>query len=84
MKHVDVWYEVAERKVGLALIVEDDAIFVPFLKEEIHSHDLIAAINNGILRLNGPCMKRTAKPISDNERRDQNPMIVIGTCLQLS
>ena len=33
MKHADVWYEMAERKVRLGLILEDDVIFVPFFKE---------------------------------------------------
>jgi len=79
MKHVDVWYEMAERKIGLALIVEDDAIFVPFFKEKF-TRMIYAAINKGILRLNGSCVKPKEKAISDDEWIDQNPMIVIGTC----
>ena len=35
MKHADVWYEMAERKVRLGLILEDDVIFVPFFKEKL-------------------------------------------------
>ncbi len=79
MKHADVWYEMAERKVGLGLIVEDDAIFVPFFKEKF-IRMIYAAINDGILRINGTCVKPKEKSISNDERINQNPMIVIGTC----
>ncbi len=82
MKHADVWYEMAEEKVGLGLIVEDDAIFVPFFKEKL-TRMISAAINEGILRINGTCIKSKVKPISKDERIDQNPMIVIGTCFSL-
>jgi len=79
MKHVDIWYEMAERKMGLALIVEDDTIFVPFFKEKF-TRMILFAINNGILRMNGTCIKSNKKSISKDERINQNAMIVIGTC----
>jgi GR25 family glycosyltransferase involved in LPS biosynthesis len=79
MEHVDAWYEMAERHVGLALILEDDAIFVPFFKEKF-TRLIHAALRNGILRTNGSCVKPSEKPISNDERIHQNPMIVIGTC----
>ena len=79
MKHVDVWHEIAKKKVGLALIVEDDVIFVPFFKEKF-TRMIYAAINEGILRINQTCAKSKGKPIANNERINQNPMIVIGTC----
>jgi GR25 family glycosyltransferase involved in LPS biosynthesis len=79
MKHVDVWYEMTEEKVGLGLIIEDDAIFVPFFKEKL-TRMISAAINEGILRINGTCIKSKEKSISNDERINQNPMIVIGTC----
>jgi GR25 family glycosyltransferase involved in LPS biosynthesis len=47
MKHVDIWYEMAEQKIGLSLIVEDDAIFVSFFKEKL-IRMLYEAYNNGI------------------------------------
>jgi GR25 family glycosyltransferase involved in LPS biosynthesis len=80
MKHVDVWYEMAERKVQLALILEDDAIFVPFFKEKF-TRMIYAAIDNRVLHMNETCVKRKEKAISNDERINQNPMIVIGTCL---
>jgi GR25 family glycosyltransferase involved in LPS biosynthesis len=83
MKHVDVWYEMAERKVSLGLILEDDAIFVPFFKEKL-TRTICSAISTGILRLNKTCISpRKNHPISMNERIEQNPMIVIGSCLNI-
>ncbi|CAM4777215.1 unnamed protein product [Rotaria magnacalcarata] len=79
MKHADVWYEIAERKIPLGLILEDDAIFVPFFKEKF-ARMIYTAIHSGALRINGTCAKSNERPISDNEWIDQNPMIVIGTC----
>jgi GR25 family glycosyltransferase involved in LPS biosynthesis len=79
MEHVDVWHEIAEKNVQLGLIIEDDAIFVPFFKEKL-TRMIYAAINEGILRINGTCIEAKNKSISNNERIDQNPMIVIGTC----
>jgi GR25 family glycosyltransferase involved in LPS biosynthesis len=79
MEHVDVWYEMAERKLRLALILEDDAIFVPFFKEKF-TRMIYAAIHKGVLRINGTCVKSEKEPISSDEWIHQNPMIVIGTC----
>ncbi len=69
----------AEQKVGLGLILEDDAIFVPFFKEKF-TRMIYAAINYGILHINRTCVKPKDKPISDDEWINQNPMIVIGSC----
>jgi hypothetical protein len=80
MEHVDVWYEMAKEKIGLGLILEDDVIFVPFFKEKL-TRMIYAAINEGILRINGTCIKSEEKSISNDERIRQNPMIVIGACL---
>lgn len=82
MEHVDLWYEIAEQKVPLALILEDDAIFVPFFKEKF-TRMIYAAIKSGALRINETCTKPKEHPISDNEWIHQNPMIVIGSCFNL-
>jgi GR25 family glycosyltransferase involved in LPS biosynthesis len=79
MEHVDVWYDMAEKKIRLALILEDDAIFVPFFKEKF-LRMISKAINNRILRINETCVKAKEKSISDDEQTNQNAMIVIGTC----
>lgn len=79
MEHVDVWYEMAEKKIPLGLIFEDDAILVPFFKEKF-TRMIYAALDKKILRLNGTCPEPPTKPISNDETVQQNPMIVIGTC----
>jgi GR25 family glycosyltransferase involved in LPS biosynthesis len=79
MEHADVWYEVAEQKIQLALILEDDAIFVPFFKEKF-TRMIYTAINTGILHLNETCVKPKEKSISNNERINQNAVIFIGIC----
>jgi GR25 family glycosyltransferase involved in LPS biosynthesis len=68
MKHADVWYE-----------LEDDVIFVPFFKEKL-TRMILAARRSGVLRLKGSCAVPTGKAISNDERINQNPMFVIGTC----
>ena len=82
MKHADVWYEMAERKIPLGLILEDDAIFVPFFKEKL-TRMILAARRSGALRLNGSCAESKDNVISEDEWIDQNPMFVIGTCFNL-
>jgi GR25 family glycosyltransferase involved in LPS biosynthesis len=82
MKHVDVWYEMAEKKVGLAVILEDDAIFVPFFKEKL-TRTIYKAIHSGILHINQSCAKLKEKSILNDEGINSNPMIVIGTCLNI-
>jgi GR25 family glycosyltransferase involved in LPS biosynthesis len=79
LEHVDVWYEIAERKVPLGLILEDDAMFVPFFKEKF-TRMIYAAVNSGALRINGTCAKPTQNKMQTDEWIHQNPMIVIGTC----
>jgi GR25 family glycosyltransferase involved in LPS biosynthesis len=79
MKHVDVWYDMVEQKLQLGLILEDDAIFVPFFKEKF-TRMIYTAIDKGVLRINGTCVKPKKEPMLSDEWIDQNPMIVIGTC----
>ena len=83
MKHVDVWHDITQQNVSLALIIEDDAIFVPFFKEKL-TRMIHSAVNKGFLRLNGSCIEsKTNKQISNDERINQNAMIVMGTCLNI-
>lgn len=82
MKHVNVWHTIADKNIRLALILEDDAIFVPYFKEKL-SRMIYTAIKYGILRINGTCVEPAKKPMSNHERIYQNPMIVIGSCLNL-
>jgi GR25 family glycosyltransferase involved in LPS biosynthesis len=79
MKHVDVWHEIVEHKISLALILEDDPIFVPFFKEKFNRF-IYTAIRTGALRLNQTCLNQTNNSISDQEWFNQEPMFVIGIC----
>jgi GR25 family glycosyltransferase involved in LPS biosynthesis len=79
MEHADIWYEMAERKVPLGLILEDDAIFVPFFKEKF-TRMIYAALRSGALRLNRTCTMAKRRQIAKSEWIHQNPMIVIGSC----
>ncbi|UJR20074.1 hypothetical protein I4U23_023206 [Adineta vaga] len=82
MEHVDVWYEIAKEKIRLALILEDDVIFVPFFKEKF-LRMISTAIHVGALQLNRTCVERREGHISKDERIEQNPMFVIGSCFHL-
>ena len=35
-QHVDAWYSIAKRNLSFALILEEDMVFVPFLKEKFN------------------------------------------------
>ena len=82
MKHVDVWHDIVERNIQLALILEDDVIFVPFFKEKL-IRMIYAAFNSNALQINERCVKAKWRSISNDKWTHQNPMIVIGTCLNL-
>ncbi|CAF2868436.1 unnamed protein product [Rotaria sp. Silwood2] len=79
MEHIDLWYELAEQKIQLSLILEDDVIFVPFFKEKF-TRMIYAAIESRALRINETCAESKEHRISDDEWINQSPMIVIGTC----
>src|SRR5271170_7078558 len=83
MKHIDVWHEMVSRQISLALILEDDSIFVPFFKEKFN-RVIYTAIRTGALRLNKTCLNQTQNKIDDQEWINQEPMIVVGSCLDLS
>ncbi|CAF1140185.1 unnamed protein product [Adineta ricciae] len=81
MEHVDTWYEIAERNIRLALILEDDAIFFPYFKEKL-LRMIYRLLHTGALRFNKICLTQKRKQIASNEWIDQNPMFVIGTCFR--
>jgi GR25 family glycosyltransferase involved in LPS biosynthesis len=79
MKHVEVWHEIVEHNISLALILEDDPIFVPFFKEKFNRF-IYTAIRTGALRLNRTCLNQTNNSINNQEWFNQEPMFVIGIC----
>ncbi len=70
------------RELSLALILEDDALFVPFFKEKLN-RIIYNAIRTGALRIKEPCFTRPAARISEYEWIHQEPMFVIGICFEL-
>jgi len=85
MEHVDIWHDIVTRNSSLSLILEDDAIFVPYFREKF-DRTIYTAIRTGILKIGGltQCIKE--KPhLSKNsdEWFEQEPMIVVGSCFQL-
>ncbi|CAF1534904.1 unnamed protein product [Adineta steineri] len=82
MKHLEAWHDIVIRKLFLALILEDDPLFVPFFKEKFN-RVIYTAIRTGALRINKTCHNRPAKSIANNEWIQQEPMLVIGACFDM-
>jgi GR25 family glycosyltransferase involved in LPS biosynthesis len=82
MKHLEAWYDIAKRKLFLALILEDDPLFVPFFKEKLN-RVIYTAIRTGALRISKTCFTRPVTSISNNEWIQQEPMLVIGACINM-
>lgn len=84
MEHVDIWYDIVRRNLSLALILEDDAVFVSAFAEKLN-RTIFNAIRTRALKIGGvtQCMKGKVRlsPTSD-ERIHQDPLIVIGSCMQ--
>lgn len=79
MKHLDTWYDISMRGLPLALILEDDPLFVPFFKEKFNRF-IYNAIRTGALQPKRSCLSRPSTHISNSEWINQEPMFVIGAC----
>lgn len=79
MKHIDAWHDIARKNHSLALILEDDSLFVPFFKEKLN-RVIYNAIRTGALHVNRNCLDQPLETIPMNEWIKQEPMIVIGVC----
>jgi GR25 family glycosyltransferase involved in LPS biosynthesis len=80
MKHLDSWYDISMRELPLAIILEDDPLFVPFFKEKLNRL-IYSAIRTGALQFKKVCFNRSSARISNDEWIHQEPMFVIGACL---
>ncbi|CAF1470969.1 unnamed protein product [Adineta steineri] len=82
MKHVEIWKEIANSSSVLSLILEDDAVFVPFFKEKFDRF-VYTAIRTGALKtVPNKCASQHVN-ISVNEWIEQDPAFVIGSCVGL-
>ncbi|UJR08078.1 hypothetical protein I4U23_012355 [Adineta vaga] len=80
MKHVEAWHYVAENQIKLALILEDDPLFVPFFRKKLE-RVIYTAIRTGALRIDTNCLNLSeSRTMRNDEWIYQEPMIVIGTC----
>jgi GR25 family glycosyltransferase involved in LPS biosynthesis len=85
MEHIDIWSDIVDRNASLALILEDDAVFVPFFREKLE-RTIFTAIRTGALKIGGlsQCApSSTHLPTASDEWFEQDPMIVIGSCMLL-
>jgi hypothetical protein len=64
MKYVDIWHDIVARNESLALILEDDAVFVPYFREKF-DRTISTAIWTDALKIAGltQCVTPTNKPI---------------------
>ncbi len=85
MEHIDIWYDIVARNSSLSLILEDDAVFVSNFPEKFN-RTIYTAIRTGVLKIGGlsQCMiNKSSLLTNSNEWFEQDPMIVIGSCMQM-
>lgn len=85
MEHIDIWHDIVARNSSLSLILEDDAVFVSNFVEKFN-RAILAALRTGILKMGGlsQCaMNKSSLSPESTEWFNQDPMIVIGSCMQL-
>ena len=84
MEHIDIWHDIVARNSSLSLILEDDAVFVPYFPEKFE-RTIYTAIRTGALKIGGLAHCAQDKPSlqkNSDEWFEQDPMIVIGSCMQ--
>ena len=84
MEHVDIWHDIVQRNLSLALILEDDAVFVPAFAEKLN-RTVFTALRTGALKIGGltQCLKgKIHLSRNSDEWIRQDPMLVIGSCMQ--
>ena len=80
--HVKIWHKIAASNATLSLVLEDDAIFVPFFKEKFDRF-VYTAIRTGALKIDQTHCASARSNISANEWFNQDPTFVIGACANL-
>jgi GR25 family glycosyltransferase involved in LPS biosynthesis len=85
MEHIDIWHDIVARNDSLSLILEDDAVFVPFFRGKLE-RTIYTAVRTGALKIGGltQCTKNKTHLSNDsNEWFEQDPLIIIGGCFHL-
>ena len=76
MEHIDIWHDIVARNSSLSLIFEDDAVVMSNFAEKF----------NRTIKFGGSsqCVNdRSNLPMNNDERIEQDPIIFIGSCMQL-
>ncbi len=84
MKHVDTWLQIAKKNIALALILEDDAVFVPFFREKF-DRTVYTALRTGVLKIDPyHCAPVTQTRVNwTAEWVNQDPVLMIGSCFDM-
>ena len=82
VNHVKIWHEIAASDSILSLVLEDDAIFVPFFQEKFDRF-VYTAIRTGALKIDQTQCASNRSNVSANEWINQDPAFVIGACANL-
>lgn len=85
MEHIDIWYDIVAKNSSLSLILEDDAVFVPNFREKF-DRTIYTAIRTGALKIDGlgNCTSGKSRlSTTSREWYEQDPMIVIGGCMEM-
>jgi GR25 family glycosyltransferase involved in LPS biosynthesis len=82
VQHIQIWHEIAASKSALSLVLEDDAIFVPFFKEKFNRF-VYTAIRTGALKIGETQCATPRANLSSDEWINQDPAFVIGACANL-
>lgn len=82
MQHVQVWHRIAASSAPLSLVLEDDAVFVPFFKEKFDRF-VYTAIRTGALNTNTDKCATPRHNASANEWLNQDPIFEVGACANL-
>lgn len=85
MEHIDIWHDIVARNSSLSLIFEDDAVVVSNFAEKFN-RTIYTAVRAGVLKFGGSsqCVNdRSNLPMNNDERIEQDPIIFIGSCMQL-
>ena len=81
IEHVDLWHEIALTNDSFSLVLEDDALFVPFFKQKFNRF-VYEAIRKGALKITSRCAFQSSLESSDNRNAwlNQDSILVFGSC----
>ena len=90
IEHIDTWYSIAKRNLTFVLVLEDDVVFVPFLKEKFNRF-MSEAVKRKLIKVDQHQTVCSSFENIENVTIDEllkNPILTegifhFGTCLNL-